>query len=104
MVPVLGTEIGSMEPSLRGAAALHGDVAALRFIREASARPAAAGRTSFRKPLVCGETARPSRRRARAGRSKQPVRLNVDETPPRCHHVDVVQAMTDSDADAAQDT
>jgi hypothetical protein len=23
---------------------------------------------------------------------------------PRCHHVDVVQAMTDSDADAAQDT
>jgi hypothetical protein len=23
---------------------------------------------------------------------------------PRCHHVDVVQAMTDSDADAAKDT
>jgi len=30
--------------------------------------------------------------------------LNVDETRARCYYVDVVQAETDSDADAAQDT
>ena len=36
--------------------------------------------------------------------NKQPLRLNLDETPVRCYYADVVRPGSDSDADAAEDT